>query len=314
MPPPSSPSLTPLAAGPAGSAVGVAADAPGETSAAWVRRSPGRRLLGALGDVVLSPDRKQRIRISRSMISMLVYVVCVLLTGYAAANDLIEAAPVRRLQIGLVSWIVLIYAYLRSGLNERLADPAMTLPQILGAQVWIAWSYIACAPFRGALMMLLTLVLVFGIFNLNAMGRRVTNLYTVALLGSVMGWMAWHDPAHYPPKVELAHFVLMATILPVVSMLGAQLSDMRAKLKRQKNDLTEALARIQDMATRDELTGLYNRRHMNEMLQQAIKQMERSGESFSLCVIDLDHFKHVNDNHGHGAPAHAEGHETRAEH
>ena len=304
MPSPSSSPLSPLAAGPVESTVGAAAstiEASADPGSAWVRRSPGRRLLGALGDLALSPDRKQRIRISRSLISMLVYVVCVLLTGYAAANNLIEAAPVHRLQIGLVSWIVLIYAYLRSGLNERLADPAMTLPQILGAQVWIAWSYVACAPFRGALMMLLTLVLVFGIFNLDRRGRRITNIYTVALLGSVMGWMAWHDPANYPPKVEFAHFVLMATILPVVSMLGAQLSDMRSKLKRQKNELTEALARIQEMATRDELTGLYNRRHMNEMLQQAIKQMERSGQSFSLCVIDLDHFKHVNDNHGHGA-------------
>ena len=304
MPSPSSSPLSPLAAGPVESTVGAAAstiEASADPGSAWVRRSPGRRLLGALGDLALSPDRKQRIRISRSLISMLVYVVCVLLTGYAAANNLIEAAPVHRLQIGLVSWIVLIYAYLRSGLNERLADPAMTLPQILGAQVWIAWSYVACAPFRGALMMLLTLVLVFGIFNLDRRGRRITNIYTVALLGSVMGWMAWHDPANYPPKVEFAHFVLMATILPVVSMLGAQLSDMRSKLKRQKNELTEALARIQDMATRDELTGLYNRRHMNELLQHAVKQTERSGQNFSLCVIDLDHFKHVNDNHGHGA-------------
>ncbi|WP_374593647.1 GGDEF domain-containing protein [Aquabacterium sp.] len=277
------------------------AAAPVEASAAWVRPSPTRRLLGALGDLALSPDRKQRIRISRSLISMLVYVVCVLITGYGADNGLVEPGPVHHLQIGLVSWIVVVYTCLRSGFNERFADPALTLPQILGAQVWIAWSYVACAPFRGALMMLLALVLVFGIFNLNRLGRRVTNIYTVTLLGSVMGWMAWHDPAHYPPKVEFAHFVLMATILPVVSMLGAQLSDMRSKLKRQKNELTEALARIQEMATRDELTGLYNRRHMNEMLQQAIKQMERSGQTFSLCVIDLDHFKHVNDNHGHGA-------------
>lgn len=53
------------------------------------------------------------------------------------------------------------------------------------------------------------------------------------------------------------------------------------------------------MATRDELTGLYNRRHMNEMLQHAIKHMERTGRSFSLCILDLDHFKQVNDTHGH---------------
>jgi diguanylate cyclase (GGDEF)-like protein len=288
-------SLPSPAASPDG--LGLAVD----VAAVRVQRGLGARLLGTLGDVALSPDRKQRLRISRSLISMLVYVVCVALTGYGAANGLVDPAPVHHLQIGLVSWIVLIYACLRSGVNERLSDPAMTLPQILGAQVWIAWSYVACAPFRGALMMLLTLVLVFGIFNLDRRGRRITIIYTVTLLGSVMGWMAWHHPASYPPKVEFAHFVLMATILPVVSMLGAQLSDMRSKLKRQKNELSEALTRIQEMATRDELTGLYNRRHMNEMLAHAIKHTERSGQVFSLCVIDLDHFKHVNDNHGHRA-------------
>lgn len=271
-----------------------------EASLTLARRSAGRRLLDSLASLVLTDERKQRIRISRSLISMLVYVVCVALTGYGAAYGLVEPGPVHWLQIGLVSWIVLIYACLRSGLNEYLSDPAMTLPQILGAQIWIAGAYITCSPFRGALLMLLALVLVFGIFNLNALGRRVTNIYTLALLGAVMVWMSYHHPRLFPAKVEIAHFVLMATILPVVSMLGAQLSDMRSRLKRQKNELAEALARIQEMATRDELTGLYNRRHINELMLQSIKHMERSGQGFSLCIIDLDHFKRVNDTYGHG--------------
>ncbi len=278
----------------------LAGQADGMANVAVVRRTGWRKALGSLGDLVLSDDRKQRIRISRSMISMLVYVVCVALTGYGVANNMVPEGPVRWLQLGLVSWIVAVYAFLRSGLNERLKDPAMTLPQILGAQIWIAGSYITCAPFRGALLMLLCLVLVFGIFNLNTLGRRITNVYTVALLGAVMAWMSYHHPDQYPRKVELIHFILMATILPVVSMLGAQLSNMRAKLKRQKDELAEALQRIQEMATRDELTGLYNRRHMNELIVHAVKHMERSGQVFSLCIIDLDHFKRINDTHGHG--------------
>lgn len=293
----------PPTAGHVGVGIGANVDAdrrsPPVEQVAPVRRSSGMRLLQALGSLVLSDDRKQRLRISRALTSMLVYVVCVALAGYGATNGLVDPGPVRALQLGLVSWIIVVYACLRSGFNERFADHALTLPQILGAQVWIAFSYIACAPFRGALLMLLCLVLVFGIFNLNARGRRITNVYTVTLLGAVMGWMAYRHPEQYPGKVEFAHFVLMATILPVVSMLGAQLSDMRSKLKRQKNELAEALARIQEMATRDELTGLYNRRHMNEMLQHAIKHMERTGRSFSLCILDLDHFKLVNDTHGH---------------
>ena len=259
-----------------------------------------RRVLRWLGGVVLSTDHHQRIRISRSLIAMLVYVSCVVLTGYSAANGIVEPGPVVWLQAGLVSWVVLIYACLRSGLNLRFSDPALTLPQIMGAQVWIAASYVTCPPLRGSLMMLLALVLIFGIFSLNALERKLTSLYTLVLMGGAMAWMAHSRPADYPAKIEIAHFILMATILPVVSLLGALLADIRSKLRHQKQELRQALARIQEMAIRDDLTQLHNRRHMGELLVQQIKLAERAGRGFSLCILDLDHFKQINDSFGHG--------------
>jgi diguanylate cyclase (GGDEF)-like protein len=258
------------------------------------------RALRWLGDVVLSTDHRQRIRISRSLIASLVYVSCVVLTGYSAANGIVEPGPVVWLQAGLVGWTVLIYACLRSGFSLRFSDPALTLIQIMGAQVWIAASYVTCPPLRGSLMMLLALVLVFGIFSLNALERKLTSLYTLVLMGGAMAWMAHVRPQDYPAKIEIAHFILMATILPVVSLLGALLADIRSKLRHQKQELKQALARIQEMAIRDDLTGLHNRRHMGELLVQQVKQAERAGRGFSLCILDLDHFKQINDSFGHG--------------
>ncbi|TAK79404.1 MAG: GGDEF domain-containing protein [Aquabacterium sp.] len=249
---------------------------------------------------MLSTDHRQRIRISRSLIASLVYVSCVVLTGYSAANGIVEPGPVVWLQAGLVGWTVLIYACLRSGFSLRFSDPALTLIQIMGAQVWIAASYVTCPPLRGSLMMLLALVLVFGIFSLNALERKLTSLYTLVLMGGAMAWMAHVRPQDYPAKIEIAHFILMATILPVVSLLGALLADIRSKLRHQKQELKQALARIQEMAIRDDLTGLHNRRHMGELLVQQVKQAERAGRGFSLCILDLDHFKQINDSFGHG--------------
>ncbi len=54
-------------------------------------------------------------------------------------------------------------------------------------------------------------------------------------------------------------------------------------------------------ATHDVLTGLYNRRFVTEQLEQQVSQAIRYGMVCSLILIDLDHFKHVNDTYGHAA-------------
>ncbi|MBI5335036.1 MAG: GGDEF domain-containing protein [Burkholderiales bacterium] len=274
-------------------AAGPAIDRPG----APPERGP--RWLHKLGDLVLSTDRRQRLRIARAMTSMLVYAVCIGFTEYVSQQGMVDPRPVRPLQIALATWVVFIYAWLRSGLNQRSRDPALTLPQIFGAITLIAAAYSICGPLRGALMMLLALTLVFGIFNLDAAGRRASYLYAVALMAVVMSIMAVSSPEDYPAGIELAHFILVATTLPVISVLGDQLSAMRHRLKSQKAELEDAFMRIQEMAIRDELTGLYNRRYMLEVIAQQIQRLERSGASFSLVILDLDHFKRINDTLGH---------------
>ncbi|MGM0535188.1 MAG: sensor domain-containing diguanylate cyclase [Pseudomonadota bacterium] len=56
---------------------------------------------------------------------------------------------------------------------------------------------------------------------------------------------------------------------------------------------------LERQATLDHLTGTYNRRAFDTALRQAIDQAEVNDESFSLLLFDIDHFKEVNDRHGH---------------
>ncbi len=55
------------------------------------------------------------------------------------------------------------------------------------------------------------------------------------------------------------------------------------------------------MSIRDELTGLYNRRFFLEALEKEIARSNRFKTEFILCLIDLDHFKMINDTYGHPA-------------
>jgi diguanylate cyclase (GGDEF)-like protein len=78
----------------------------------------------------------------------------------------------------------------------------------------------------------------------------------------------------------------------VVLALGAALGAFR---------LVTHLRRAEDAALSEPLTGLPNRILLADRLEQALRRSRRSGEPFSLVIVDLDDFKHVNDDHGHAA-------------
>lgn len=72
-------------------------------------------------------------------------------------------------------------------------------------------------------------------------------------------------------------------------------------LDRALLELTQANTRLHDLTVRDALTGIYNRQFLNERLPQIWRQAQRWHQAISVLMIDIDHFKHVNDHHGHAA-------------
>ncbi len=74
--------------------------------------------------------------------------------------------------------------------------------------------------------------------------------------------------------------------------------DELGKLGRTLNDMA---IRIEHLATRDELTGLYVRREFKRFFREEISRAARSGRPFSLLLVDADHFKDINDRYGHRA-------------
>lgn len=70
---------------------------------------------------------------------------------------------------------------------------------------------------------------------------------------------------------------------------------------RLNQEMRRAVKRMTEMSTRDELTGLYNRRYFMEVLEREMKGAKRYDRHLALCLMDLDFFKKINDTHGHPA-------------
>ncbi|MFP5390187.1 MAG: GGDEF domain-containing protein [Gammaproteobacteria bacterium] len=71
------------------------------------------------------------------------------------------------------------------------------------------------------------------------------------------------------------------------------------KAHRLNAELREAADKIREISIRDVLTGLYNRRHLMDMLDMAKQRFERGGPCFSVAILDVDYFKRINDTYGH---------------
>lgn len=96
-----------------------------------------------------------------------------------------------------------------------------------------------------------------------------------------------------------------------INLQDLQLDDVRALLTHGAKDsqqeagesTTDYLQRLIDglceLSLRDPLTGLGNRRHFRSVLERSIESVARSGESVLLLMLDIDHFKTINDTHGH---------------
>ncbi|WP_449065667.1 diguanylate cyclase [Planomonospora algeriensis] len=92
-----------------------------------------------------------------------------------------------------------------------------------------------------------------------------------------------------------------------------ELEQANARLRRQQDELEQANARLRDQlrtiellrtdlaeqAARDALTGLHNRRHLMDVLQREVSPAAGNGGRLSLALLDVDHFKQVNDRYGH---------------
>jgi two-component system, cell cycle response regulator len=81
----------------------------------------------------------------------------------------------------------------------------------------------------------------------------------------------------------------------------AELRAINAQLSRKVEEVERLRGALQDQATRDALTGLFNRRHLNDSLPTLYALARRDGRPLSVVLIDLDHFKAVNDGLGHQA-------------
>ena len=130
-----------------------------------------------------------------------------------------------------------------------------------------------------------------GVFIL--LGKRAGWFITIGtMLGLALGNAHLERP--YSPNA-------IATALFCLLYLGIFFHTYVDRTFSYFNRMRDYNARLQDMASHDPLTQVLNARAYYTACEQQIAQSQRSGQPFSVLFVDLDHFKSINDTHGHAA-------------
>lgn len=83
--------------------------------------------------------------------------------------------------------------------------------------------------------------------------------------------------------------------------LEAEVQKRTEELSSKNNELQEANERLEKLAITDGLTDLVNHRRFQQLLQMEVTRQQRERRPFAVLMMDVDHFKHYNDSHGHPA-------------
>lgn len=166
----------------------------------------------------------------------------------------------------------------------------------LGAVLLAPWikAYFLCIIF---------VVFAFGTLSLSVRRALLMWLGTCAMTALTLQWLpSQHTvPVSIPANALEAVLVgvAYASILLRCLLLNHYGTLLRTRLIQRQRKLAEEVEAVHRLASHDLLTGALNRHAMLPLLEGQIQLVQRGRQVCALALIDLDHFKRVNDNHGH---------------
>jgi diguanylate cyclase (GGDEF)-like protein len=226
-----------------------------------------------LSDWAVSPSLRGRYEAkSISLLLQPAVAVLLILSGYRIFLQQYLAA------ILLVVFSLILWRIVRHIVKTRMVRPFMLLSLLLGTAI-ISYQALTNDPVGP-----LIASTIFPVLAYFYLGRTAGNLFSGALFGLICLLLFVLNPT-----IEAQNALSILIAFAMVSLVARMYEITRSK--------TEIV--YENLSNTDELTGASNRRVLDRVLRREISRSHRQFLPLSLCMMDLDDFKEVNDNYGH---------------
>lgn len=249
--------------------------------------------------IIPKDDPNQAVRIRRFFTAFAAYALNVGLSYAAYLWGTMEWQAIAGFLVLVPAINIILYIIFRTGLNMKFRDPSLTIIQMCAAILVTMYGMYFANESRGVLLLVYILILIFGIYKLNTRSFLYVSAFTLVTYGIDIALLNYFRSDTVNLNIEYLQFLVLSMVLVAFSIIGGHISLLRRNLRISRAELEKSLAIIKEMSIRDDLTGVYNRRHLMELLEHEYHRISRGGAHFSVAMLDIDHFKSVNDTYGH---------------
>ena len=248
-------------------------------------------------------QKYQNLRARRLGMSFASYMVTLSIVIYCWWQGMI---PFRLVAEFLVACLLInsVFWYLiHTGRNLKFRDPSMTSVQMIVSLLPPLWvmAFLDAGQARAIFLLIAIVPMLFGILALSTRQFIMVGLWFCGLYGLLLLGLWVYRPHVLNSELEILQTVAFLLVMAEITVIGGFISGLRGKLRQRNRELGAAMEQIRELVNVDSLTGVYNRRRLFEVIHEESSRYSRSPGSFSICLLDIDHFKQVNDTYGHQA-------------
>jgi diguanylate cyclase (GGDEF)-like protein len=110
-----------------------------------------------------------------------------------------------------------------------------------------------------------------------------------------------HDTGVWAQELLFSMAIISLGLAALLSQLRSNRRELETRVQERTAQLQAANAQLEKLAVTDALTGLLNRRALSDLFRREIERAQRHRRELAVIMFDVDHFKAINDRHGHAA-------------